>query len=220
MNNGGSTPNRQAFAVLRRLARHEAVAPRQERCELCSLPVPPRHRHLLEMSTRQIVCACHACALTFEGAVRARFKAIPRDVRVVEGSRFSDGAWESLALPINVAFVFEKSGSDKRVAMYPSPAGTTEALLTPSGWQALVASLPSLTQMAADVEALLVNRLGSRRDYFIAPVDRCFELAGLIRTHWRGFSGGEAVWRETDNFFDQLRVEARPENPAPEVVHA
>ena len=41
-----------------------------------------------------------------------------------------------------------------------------------------------------DVEALLVNRVGAVREYFIVPIDECYKLVGLIRLHWRGLSGG------------------------------
>jgi Family of unknown function (DUF5947) len=54
------------------------------------------------------------------------------------------------------------------------------------------------------VEALLVNRVGDKRMYFIAPIDKCYELVGTIRAHWKGLSGGEEVWREIDGFFAQL----------------
>ena len=61
--------------------------------------------------------------------------------------------------------------------------------------------------MQGDVEALLINRLGTTREYYIAPIDLCFELVGLIRMHWRGFSGGEKVWKEIDQFFQKLKVQ-------------
>ena len=63
--------------------------------------------------------------------------------------------------------------------------------------------------MEPEVEALLVNRLlysqgqGSA-EYFIAPIDECYRLTGLIRMHWRGLSGGTEVWQEINNFFQQL----------------
>ena len=215
----GVTGEQQAFASVRRLALGQQAAGRAvEQCELCSLHLAPRHRHLVELATRQILCACDACALTFDGAVGARFKAIPRDVFSLEDLALSDGAWESLGLPINLAFILQRTGQDNRVAMYPSPAGVTEALITREAWETLAGPHPFPGQIAPDVQALLVNRLASRREYYIAPIDRCFELAGVIRTHWRGFSGGDAVWRETDSFFAQLRTEARP--AAREAVHA
>ncbi|HEX8896401.1 MAG TPA: DUF5947 family protein, partial [Terriglobales bacterium] len=45
-------------------------------------------------------------------------------------------------------------------------------------------------------------------EYYIAPIDACYRLVGLIRLHWHGLSGGEEVWREIDNFFAELRAQA------------
>jgi Family of unknown function (DUF5947) len=63
----------------------------------------------------------------------------------------------------------------------------------------------ALQQMQADVEALLINRANKARDYFIAPIDKCFELVGTIRMHWRGLSGGQEVWEKIDEFFQRLK---------------
>jgi hypothetical protein len=67
-----------------------------------------------------------------------------------------------------------------------------------------------LEAIEPDVEALLVNRVVPARDYYIAPIDHCFELVGLIRAHWKGFSGGEEVWRNINGFFSRLRERAGP----------
>ena len=56
------------------------------------------------------------------------------------------------------------------------------------------------------MEALLINRVGGARDHYIAPIDRCFELVGLIRISWRGLSGGQEVWERIDTFFTDLRA--------------
>jgi hypothetical protein len=55
------------------------------------------------------------------------------------------------------------------------------------------------------VEALLVNRLRGANLYFIVPIDCCYELVGLIRRHWRGFSGGDEVWQKLESFFASLQ---------------
>jgi hypothetical protein len=94
-------------------------------------------------------------------------------------------------------------------AMYPGPAGATESLLPLTAWTTLVADNPMLEQLEPDIEALLVNRVASSREYFIAPIDACYELVGLIRMHWRGLSGGDAVWREIACFFSRLQQNAR-----------
>jgi hypothetical protein len=50
-----------------------------------------------------------------------------------------------------------------------------------------------------------VNRLGSGPECYRVGIDRCFELIGILRSHWSGFSGGDAVWSEVARFFDQLK---------------
>jgi hypothetical protein len=58
--------------------------------------------------------------------------------------------------------------------------------------------------MAPDVEALLVDRVGGAHRHWLVGVDECYALVGLIRTRWRGLSGGTEVWGEISAFFDAL----------------
>jgi hypothetical protein len=102
-----------------------------------------------------------------------------------------------------MAFFFHSSAAGRVVAFYPSPVGATESLLNVDAWDDRV-----LTELEPDVEALLVNRTRGRRECWIVPVDRCYELVGLVRTHWKGFGGGAEVWEALDGFFDRLRKEA------------
>ncbi len=159
---------------------------------------------MLEMATRKIVCSCDACTMTFVPVVEGRFKVIPRDARALPDFQISDADWEGLALPINLAFFFYDTPSGKTTALYPSPAGATESLLPLTAWEAIVRQNPLLSALTPDVEALLANRANDAREYFIAPIDKCFELVGLIRMNWRGFSGGEEVWSAIDGFFAAL----------------
>jgi hypothetical protein len=81
-----------------------------------------------------------------------------------------------------------------------------------------VALNPVLLKMEPDVEALLINRTGrmghvssggsGAHEYYIAPIDECFRLNGLLRTHWRGLSGGAKVWEEITGFFFELKKQA------------
>jgi hypothetical protein len=205
------------FATLRRfaVARNEPVL---ERCELCSIGLAPEHRHLLETATHKIICSCDPCALRFENVIEGRFKLIPRDARSLPGFRLDDAHWAELALPIELAFLVYSTPAKKMMALYPSPAGATESLLALSSWDQLVEENPVLATMEQDVEALLVNRVGERRLYYLAPIDVCFELVGLMRTHWRGLSGGEEVWREIDAFFARIEERARPAAAPPKKV--
>lgn len=207
-----------AFNTLRRFAREEEEEPREaeaHHCELCSEPIlPARHRHLLDASSRQVVCACDACALLFQDDRASAFstseyKLIPRDARPLRDFRVTEVQWNRLELPINMAFFVRSAPEEETVneevrAFYPSPGGATESLLSLDAWAMLVAQNPVLEQMKPDVEALLINRVDEAEEYYLAPIDTCYELVGLIRLHWRGFSGGEEVWAEIDRFFDRL----------------
>jgi hypothetical protein len=61
-----------------------------------------------------------------------------------------------------------------------------------------------LTELAPDLEALLVSRARGMREHWLVPIDDCYDLVGLIRTHWRGFDGGREVWIAINRFFDDL----------------
>src|SRR5438093_1637859 len=106
------------FAVLRQFVR-----PRRnvERCELCSQELPAEHAHLLELARRRITCSCDACALLFSGQQSARYKRVPRDVQALTDLRLSDEQWDQLAIPIQLAFFFHNSQTDRIAALYPSP---------------------------------------------------------------------------------------------------
>ena len=199
-----------SFATLRRFAgaaknSGAAPPPEVEHCELCSIRLAPTHRHLLEMATRRIVCSCDPCALRFENVLEGKFKLIPRDARPLPDFQMTDLEWEGLSLPISLAFFFYDTPHKKMAAYYPSPAGATESLLPLTAWEALVVANPVLSKLQPDVETLLVNRTHDTREYFVAPIDVCFELVGLIRVHWRGFSGGEEVWTAINGFFNRLK---------------
>jgi hypothetical protein len=130
---------------------------------------------------------------------------VPRRIEFLENFQLSDEQWESLHLPINLAFFFHSSATQRVVAIYPSPAGATESLLTLEAWGDLVAANPVLNELEPDVEALLVNRVGPIRDFIRAPIDECFKLVGIIRMHWRGLSGGTEVWNQINRFSQNLK---------------
>jgi Family of unknown function (DUF5947) len=88
--------------------------------------------------------------------------------------------------------------------MYPSPAGAMESQIRLPEWNELFASEPALSNMEREVEALIVNRIGSEKSYFIVPIDACYHLVGLIRTKWRGLSGGAELWQAITEFFAEL----------------
>jgi hypothetical protein len=132
---------------------------------------------------------------------------------MLESFRLTDAEWDALGIPIGLAFFCQETIGGRIVAFYPGPAGPTESLLNLSAWSQLVANNAVLAELRPDVEALLVNRINGAREYYRVPIDRCYALVGLIRTHWRGVSGGDAVWKAIGEFVSDLR-EQRAETGA------
>lgn len=209
-----------AFSTLRKFAREEsermAEAAAQDRsaqqqCELCGESILPEHRHLLEVSSREILCVCRPCSILFdrEAASEGRYRLIPDRHLFLEDFEMDDAQWDSLRIPVDMAFFFHSAPAGRVVAFYPSPMGPTESLLKLGTWEELEGSNPVLKGMERDVEALLVNRVWGAREHFLVPMDECYSLVGLIRMHWRGLSGGSKVWEEIDRFFENLKKRSK-----------
>ena len=133
-------------------------------------------------------------------------------MRLLSTFRLTDAQWESLLIPINMAFFFHSSVTGGVTVLYPSPAGAVESLLQFDAWEEIVEDNPVLNHLQPDIEALLVNRIqyarGSHAEYYIAPIDKCYGLVGHIRANWKGLSGGSEVWDGIAHFFDSLRSQA------------
>lgn len=204
----------QAFGALRQFTRVRRSSSRAvEHCELCSAGLAQEHSHLVELYSRQILCACDACAMLFDGMEKSKYKRVSRRAEYLIDFEMTDGQWESLLIPINMAFFFSSSVDSRVIALYPSPAGAVESLLPLEAWDEITESNLALRRLRPDVEALLVNRVGHAHgitcaEYYIAPIDECYKLVGLIRTRWRGLSGGAEVWTEIERFFSDLRSKA------------
>jgi Family of unknown function (DUF5947) len=200
---------RGALASLRRYVRPRAT-PVRERCGLCDAELVPDHAHLVEPATRRLACACEACAMLFSARADGRYRRVPRGARLLADFHLSDAAWDALSLPIDLAFFVRSTPAGGVLALYPSPAGATEALVSPAAWEALAAENPVLGELEPDVEALLVNRVGGGGECYRVGVDECYKLVGVIRTKWRGLSGGQEVWGEIRRFFDGLKGRSSP----------
>jgi hypothetical protein len=198
-------PVLSAITTLRRFVRKPQ--PSVEVCELCAARLSAGHQHLLEVEQRRVTCACDACAILFSGQARQRFRRIPREVRILRDFQLHDQEWDSLLIPIKLAFFVYSSTAGRMVAQYPSPGGAMESTLDLEYWSQIVVRNPVLRNLHPDVEAILVNRI-AEPEYYRAPIDQCFRLVGILRTNWRGLSGGEDVWQEIHRFFNDLRFAA------------
>lgn len=191
-----------SWAMLRNFVR---PGPTVERCELCNAALAPEHTHLLDPVARKLLCACDACAILFEHQGARHYRRVRRDVRFLPDFRLTDAQWNALSIPVGLAFFFHSTAAERVVAIYPSPGGPTESLLELGDWSEIVEDNPTLESMEPDTQALLVNRIGPSRECYLAPIDECYRLVGLLRTHWQGFSGGTEVWQEISCFFDELK---------------
>jgi hypothetical protein len=147
--------------------------------------------------------------------------------------------WDALEIPVGLAFFLHSSAAGQVTGFYPSPAGATECRLDLTAWDRLAADHPLLAAMAPDVEAALICRSAGSDpatprsagsdpatprsagsdpatppkgsvEYFLVPIDTCYELAGRMRLYWRGFDGGEQARQSITEFLDRVRSLARP----------
>jgi Family of unknown function (DUF5947) len=213
------------------LARIRESTPRpipepEEVCELCAEPIAPEHRHLVDLKSRTLLCACRGCFLLFEsqGAGGNHFRSVPERYVAFDDFELTPAQWDSLQIPVSVAFFFLNSSLGRVAAFYPGPAGATESELPLDTWADVVVSNPLLASMQPDVEAFLVRAgpgLGGRArgadgeagggaGCFIVPIDTCYELVGHLRLLWHGFDGGSEANRKLDDFFAGIAERARP----------
>jgi hypothetical protein len=209
------TPGGSAATRLGRLARQARTQneARQEHCEFCAQLIPPEHRHVLELRSGELRCACRPCALLFDrdGARSGDFRTVGERRWSLGDFRIDAERWQALGVPVDMVFFVRSSVHGRMRALYPSPAGATEAALDiRSWWAALEAENPVLARLTDDVEALLVDRVREHRRYFVVPIDDAYRMVALVRTHWRGIMGGTPLWRAVDAFFDDLARSARP----------
>lgn len=183
--------------ALERVIRRRQTA---ERCDLCGAPVADEHRHLLDVRSREPMCACRACVLLFDrdASGGGHYRRVPR-----RRLRLAPVPTHTLGVPVGLAY-FVAGGDGTALAHYPSPLGPTQWQVDPRAWHDVVDRCPELRGLEPDVEALLVNTARGRREHWLVPIDECFRLVAVVRREWTGLSGGSTVWREIDRFFTEL----------------
>jgi len=194
---------------LQRLAQQHAAQPQAvptEECELCGREIPPEHRHVLDLEDRNLMCACRPCALLFDrrAAGGGHWKLVPERRLRLDDFQLPDELWGNLRIPVDMAFFFHNTSAGRVMSYYPSPMGPTESELELAAWADVEAANEMLSTLEPDVEALLVNRARGARRQWLVPIEDCYALVAVIRTRWRGFSGGREVWEELDRFYGEL----------------
>jgi Family of unknown function (DUF5947) len=190
-----------------------------EKCEFCATGVPAEHSHVADLEQSSLMCACRACYLLFTqpGAGRARYRSVPDRYLRDPDRKLGAAEWDELQIPVGLAFFLYRSDPGELSCFYPSPAGATECALDLPAWQRLAAGHPLLGQAEPDVEAVLISQDESAGiEYFIVPVDACYELAGRMRMLWRGFDGGTEARQSIAAFLAGVRrrAKAAPRGPS------
>lgn len=204
-----------AYDVLARIrTTRQAPEPAGERCEMCAESIPGEHQHVVNVAGRQLMCVCRACYLLFtDRDADLRYRAVPDRYLAFEDFALDRRAWESLQIPVGVAFFFTNSALGRTVAFYPGPAGATESELDLDAWNA-IGTDPRAGLLADDVEALLVRVPRSDEaenappESYLVPIDACYEFVGRLRMLWRGFDGGQEARAFIDDFFSRIAARA------------
>ena len=188
----------------------QEAGPQQERCEMCATEVGPSHSHVADLEQSSLMCVCRACYLLFTyGSASGRYRGVP-DRYVRDPSRtLSVAEWDQLQIPVGLAFFLYGSQRGEMSGFYPSPAGATECMLDLQAWARLAEAHPLLQAAEHDVEAVLICRSDSGVEYFIVPIDACYELAGRMRMLWKGFDGGTEARESIEEFLASVRTRAK-----------
>jgi hypothetical protein len=210
----------------------------EEHCEFCATPIPDEHGHVADLEHSSLMCACRACYLLFthSGASmgrpagqaqaapgRGRYLSIPDRYRTDPARPLSLAEWDSLEIPVGLAFFLRTSRGEGVTAFYPSPAGVTECELNLEAWSRIAADHPLLSAAVPDVEAILISRSDQHErpasgqpgpdqpdvEAFLVPIDACYELAGRMRLLWRGFDGGAEARQSVAEFTGRVRQRSR-----------
>lgn len=197
-----------AYDVLARIRAARAdPQPVGERCEMCAETIADEHQHVVNVEGRQLMCVCRGCYLLFtEAQAELRYRAIPDRYLVFPEFALDRRRWETLQIPVGLAFFFRNSALDRTVAFYPGPAGATESELDLLAWNDIRSADPRVDVLADDTEAVLVrvpDDDGAPQSYLL-PIDACYEFVGRLRMLWHGFDGGQQVREFIDDFFELL----------------
>lgn len=185
-----------------------------EGCQLCGAALGPgHHRHVVNIDTGDLQCACLPCHLLFTaaGSGGGRWRAVPDRWLALTGEA---AVWERLDVPVGVVFFVVESSGETARAHYPGPAGVVESSLPLAGWAGITADHPAVASLEPDVEAVLVRRDGASTEAYIVPIDACYELAGRLRGRWQGLGRGPGGHAEVDAFFAEVQTRATGERPS------
>jgi hypothetical protein len=178
---------------------------------MCATEVAPAHSHVADLAASSLLCVCRACYLLFTHGTAGggRYRGVPDRYARDPSRPLTVAEWDELQIPVGLAFFLYSSQRGEVSGFYPSPAGATECLLDLPAWARLAEAHPLLDAAARDVEAVLICRGDPGVEYFIVPIDACYELAGRMRMLWKGFDGGTEARDSIGEFLAGVRARAK-----------
>src|SRR6202022_3832823 len=197
------------YDVLARIRANRGVPqPAGERCEMCAEPIADEHQHLVNVEGRQLMCVCRGCYLLFtDTTADLRYRAIPDRYLTFPDFALDRREWETLQIPVGLAFFFRNTALGRTVAFYPGPAGATESELDLSAWNNIRDADTRVNMLADDTEALIVrvpDDGAAAPEGYLGPIHACYEFVGRLRMLWHGFDGGQEVREFIADYFNQV----------------
>ena len=193
----------------RRLRLAAALARRRPRAEAGARALRPVRRAdparstatCSTSTTRELMCACRACSILFDrgAAGGGHYRLVPDRRLRLDGFELDDARVGGPAHPGRHGVLLPQHAGGARGRLLPEPDGRDRvAARARRLGDARGRRTRCCATIEPDVEALLVNRARGARQHWLVPIDDCYELVGLIRTRWRGLTGGKEVWEEIE----------------------
>ncbi|GHJ42555.1 DUF5947 family protein [Streptomyces sp. TS71-3] len=147
-----------------------------------------------------------------------RYRLIPRRRLRLPDTAVDDLGWAALRVPVSLAFFVPAVPPGQGATVgHPGPLGVTRSAVDPETWARVTARHPVLATLAPGTEALLVDRSRDRREHWIVPLDDCYRLVAVLRTQWKGFTGGAEAQEHVRRFLAGLDPSV-PDDRAPGTV--
>jgi hypothetical protein len=187
-----STNDSNTLGPLEVLRRRPQPPSREQRCDMCGEVIGDRHRHVVDLDHRRLLCTCPGCGLLFiaEGAGCGRYRAVPdRFVELATGPR-ALALWEALEVPVGVVFFVSSSRTGRVSAFYPGPAGATESLLALGSWQqALFAAGLARQLRRTDLPAAVRSQLIAAQRTLWTAIEATRSMANTELWTWKYADG-------------------------------
>ena len=214
------TTGRSPLGTLRRITASRPTASVDERCDMCSTPVPGEHQHVVDLTSRSLMCTCRPCYLLFtDQQAELRYRAVPARYLSFPGFLLGQSDWDDLQIPVGLAFLFRNTRPGPGRGVLPGSRRSHRVRAVAGRLGPGAGRQPGSGHGAPGRGGAAGPRRRSRRrsdagqagfTCHVVPIDACYELVGRMRRTWRGFDGGQEARAALDDFFAMVDARSRP----------